>query len=288
MSNSTQETQKPDHWSESAYTTAASFVPKLTTKVLQYLSPQPGDQILDLGCGDGLLTSHIATSVLPGGTVKGIDASPSFIKTATQKYTTENCTFQIQDVTTFSPKTTQDFPAGKYDKIFSNAALHWILRNPATRLGVLESAFAALTPGGKFVFEMGGHGNVAETHSALILALITLANLSPQAARDKSPWFFPDAEWMRATLSKIGFEVEISEIEYRPTEMTTTDSDGKGGLEGWVRLMGACFLEGLGKEKVDEVVELVCEGVKESVTREDGGQWLGYVRLRVVARKPAV
>ncbi|TID17485.1 hypothetical protein E2P81_ATG08058 [Venturia nashicola] len=282
-----QDNPKPDHWSESAYTSAASFVPQLTTRLLQYLSPQPGDQVLDLGCGDGLLTSQIATSIAPTGSMKGIDASPSFISTATTKYTTENCTFQIQDVTTFSPATTPDFPVEKYDKIFSNAALHWILRNPATRLGVLESAFAALKPGGVFVFEMGGHGNVAETHSLLIAALMTLTNISPSAAREKSPWFFPDAEWMRNTLSEIGFEVEVSETDYRPTEMTPTDSNGKGGLEGWVRLMGAQFLEGLSEEKVDEVVKFVCEGVKESVTREDGSQWLGYVRLRVVARKPA-
>lgn len=285
--STTQGNPKTDHWSESAYTSAASFVPKLTTKVLQYLSPQPGDQILDLGCGDGILTSQIVSSILPGGHIKGIDASPSFISTATSKYQTENCTFQIQDVTTFSPETVQDFPVEKYDKVFSNAALHWILRNPATRLTVLKSTYASLKPGGKLVFEMGGHGNVAETHSSLILALITLANLSPQAARDKSPWFFPDAEWMRNTLLSIGFEVEISEIEYRPTQMTPTDGEGKGGLEGWVRLMGAQFLEGLSAEKRDEVVRFVCEGVRESVTRVDGSQWLGYVRLRVVARKPA-
>lgn len=287
MSNSTQDSRKPDHWSESAYTSAASFVPKLTTKVLSYLSPQSGDQILDLGCGDGLLTSQIATSILPSGTIKGIDASPSFIQTATKKYTTENCTFQLQDVTTFSPTTTQNFPLAKYDKIFSNAALHWILRNPSTRQGVLESAFSALKPGGTLVFEMGGHGNVAEVHSALILALIHLTNLSPQAAREKSPWFFPEEEWMRKTLLKIGFEVEVAEIEYRPTKLTPPDIDGKGGLEGWLRLMGAQFMEGLSKEKMDEVVNFVREGIKESVTREDGSQWVGNVRLRVVARRPA-
>ncbi|QDS67994.1 hypothetical protein FKW77_009302 [Venturia effusa] len=285
--STTQEFQKPDHWSESAYTSAASFVPKLTTKVLQHLSPQPGDRILDLGCGDGFLTSQIASSISPTGSIKGIDASPSFIKTATEKYQSHNCTFQIQDVTTFSPTTTKDFPTEKYDKVFSNAALHWILRNPTTRATVFQSAFAALKPGGLLVFEMGGHGNVADTHSTLITALIALTNLSPQAAREKSPWFFPDAEWMRDTLSSIGFEVEVSEIEYRPTKMTPTDGEGKGGLEGWVRLMGAQFLEGLSKEKKDEVVRFVCEGVEESVTRMDGSQWLGYVRLRVVARKPS-
>lgn len=92
---------------------------------------------------------------------------------------------------------------------------------------------------------------------------------------------------MRSTLTTIGFEVEILEIEYRPTRMTERDAEGKGGLEGWVRLMGAPFLEGLEVEKKEEVVRFVCEVVEESVTRvEDGSQWMGYVRLRVVAKKP--
>lgn len=69
--------------------------------------------------------------------------------------------------------------------------------------------------------------------------------------------------------------------------MTERDAEGKGGLEGWVRLMGAPFLEGLEVEKKEEVVRFVCEVVEESVTRvEDGSQWMGYVRLRVVAKKP--
>ena len=136
------------------------------------------------------------------------------------------------------------------------------------------------------VFEMGGHGNVAEAHSALIAALI-VQGLSPAAARAKSPWFFPSAEWMRETLTGIGFKVEVSEIEYRPTKCTERDAEGKGGLEGWVRLMGAPFLEGLENGKKDEVVKFVSDSVQLSVTREeDGSQWLGYVRLRCVAKKP--
>ena len=53
----------------------------------------------------------------------------------------------------------------------SNAALHWILRSPTTRHATLVAIFSALKPAGKFVFEMGGAGNVAEIQSALFFAI---------------------------------------------------------------------------------------------------------------------
>lgn len=93
---------------------------------------------------------------------------------------------------------------------------------------------------------------------------------------------------MRGALEEIGFEVDTCELEYRPTKLT--EQGGKeGGLEGWVRLMGAIFLEAIEDEaKRDEAVKEVCELLQTIVTREeDGSQWLGYVRLRGVARRPA-
>lgn len=90
---------------------------------------------------------------------------------------------------------------------------------------------------------------------------------------------------MRTALNDVGFEVEKLEIEYRPTRLTESDVQGSGGLEGWVRLMGAAFLERASSEKRDDVVRWVV-GVLESVgRRQDGSWWIGYVRLRGVARK---
>lgn len=133
---------------------------------------------------------------------------------------------------------------------------------------------------------MGGAGNVAETHSALFFALIRYGGLSVAAAQAANPWFFPSEKWMRMTLEDIGFELEKLELEYRPTRLT--DDKEKGGLEGWVRLMGASMLEAIkDTAKRDSAVKEVCEVLGPIVTREeDGSQWLGYVRLRGVATRP--
>jgi ubiquinone/menaquinone biosynthesis C-methylase UbiE len=257
-----------NHWSADKYKAAADYVPQLATKVTQYLDPQPGDHILDIGCGDGQLTSTIAQSVGPTGRVLGLDASPSFIKSAQSDNTVSHCSYALQDCTVLASNTTAS--SASWDKAFSNAALHWILKEEATRSSFFADVFALLKPGGKFVFEMGGKGN-----------------LSLAAARAASPWFFPSTDWMTQALIAAGFEVEVCESEYRPTTVTEEKADGSGGIEGWVRLMGARFLEAVdGDEKREKVVKAVCEWVEDVVLREeDGTRWIGYVRLRAVGRK---
>lgn len=164
----------------------------------------------------------------------------------------------------------------------SNAALHWILRDPSTRMSTLRAIYDCLKPGGSYVFEMGGHGNVPEVMTALTFALMQ-QGVSIEKAREVNPWFFPSEVWMRNALETVGFQVEKIEMEYRPTKLTSSTN---GGLAGWVRLMGAQFLELLPSEKQDVAVQQICDVLQNVVTREeDGSQWLGYVRLRGVAKR---
>ncbi|OCK77916.1 S-adenosyl-L-methionine-dependent methyltransferase [Lepidopterella palustris CBS 459.81] len=274
-----------DHWSSEAYTSAASFVPKLTATILSHLSPSPTDHILDIGCGDGLLTAQLK-SLVPSGTVLGLDASASMITTAQNKYgNLAGLSFATHDCTRLSSSAEFIAKKGSWDKVFSNAALHWILRNPVTRSNVFRDVYAALRPGGSFVFEMGGSGNVAEVHTALVGALI-VHGVPFKEAREASPWFFPSETWMRKALVDAGFEVETVESEYRPTKLTERKEDGTGGLEGWVKLMGAAYLDKVPAERRDSVVGWVVSVLESVVKREeDGTWWIGYVRLRAVARK---
>lgn len=129
---------------------------------------------------------------------------------------------------------------------------------------------------------MGGHGNVPEAVTALTFALVQ-QGVSIEKTREVNPWFFPSEVWMRNALETVGFRVEKIETEYRPTKLT---SSAKGGLAGWVRLMGAHFLELLPSEKQEVAVRQICDVLQNVVTREeDGSQWLGYVRLRGVAKR---
>jgi SAM-dependent methyltransferase len=218
------------------------------------------------------------------GFIHGIDSSKQMISSAESGNTRRNCIFTVIDATT----TNWDagFERQKFDKVFSNAALHWILRDHAKRENVFSCIWRLLKPGGTFVFEMGGYGNVSECHAALLAAVSWRIGI--EKAREADPWFFPDELWMKQNLESVGFEVEKLELELRDTKCE--EGEG-GGLEGWVRLMGKQFFDAVGPDgssdredcikEVVQTLETVCE-------KPSGGKFLGYKRLRAVARKPAV
>jgi 2-polyprenyl-3-methyl-5-hydroxy-6-metoxy-1,4-benzoquinol methylase len=67
------------HWSAERYAQAANFVPARGALVLELLAPRPGEHILDLGCGDGVLTEKIAAA---GAVVVAVDAAPGMVAEA--------------------------------------------------------------------------------------------------------------------------------------------------------------------------------------------------------------
>ena len=158
--------------------------------------------------------------------------------------------------------------------------MHWILRPSSTREAFFQGIHSALKPNGTFVFEMGGMGNVSEMRTALLSVVGRKIGL--EKARDVDPWFFPDEAWMKEILEvKVGgWKVERIEREYRPTKAD------RGGIEGWVRLMGKQFFDAVAEDDGrEECVREVCEVLKTVCESPAGGQWIGYVRLRAIVRK---
>ncbi|KAH8197598.1 hypothetical protein TruAng_008230 [Truncatella angustata] len=280
-----------DHWSSEAYQNSASFVPKLATKILQWLDPQSDDVILDIGCGDGIIDLQIAAVLAQGsGKVHGTDSSRSMIESS-QKAAGEagvtRCTFEglkhsyMMIVDALEIINTPSLQQGTFTKAFSNAAMHWILRCPQSRResffrGIRES----LKPGGTFAFEMGGLGNVSEMRAGLLMGVARRVGMA--RALEADPWFFPDEDWVTEILEKTvgGWKVERVEREWRPTPAD------KGGVDGWVRLMGKQFFEAIndGKER-EECVREVVQVLEEVCRNPSGGFMFSYVRLRVLARK---
>ncbi len=132
-------------WDANFYENQHNFVWQYGEDLLQLLNPQPGEVILDLGCGTGQLTAKIAQS---GAEVIGIDSAVTMIDKARQNY--PHLRFDVADACNFVVEQ-------PLDAVFSNAALHWI-QPPET---AVRCIYQALKPGGRFVAEFGGKGNIS-------------------------------------------------------------------------------------------------------------------------------
>jgi len=173
-----------------------------------------------------------------------------------------------------------ELQTSSFDKVFSNAAMHWILTPESGREDFFRGVHAALKPSGVFCFEMGGMGNVAEMRTVLLSVVGRRIGL--EKARAIDPWFFPDETWMRTMLEETvgGFKVERIEREYRPTPADA------GGIVGWVRLMGKQFCDAVSDaEDREACIREICDVLKTVCQSPGGGDWIGYVRLRALARR---
>lgn len=243
-------------WSADSYSTHGRFVADLAGAVLEWLAPQAGERILDLGCGDGALTQQLVDA---GADVLGVDMSDDLLSAARE----HGLTVAKGDGNAL------DFSA-EFDAVFSNAALHW-MNQPEK---VIDGVSRALKPGGRFVAEFGGHGNVAAIVTAMRAAGIRRAGDETLAG----PWFFPSPEVYGDMLGDAGFDVRRIGLYPRPTPLKT-------GMKEWLKLFRKPFFEQFGAETnavLDEVEQLL----RPSLCDARGNWTADYVRIRVEAIKP--
>jgi SAM-dependent methyltransferase len=242
-------------WTADGYARNGRFVADLGQPVLDLLAPRPGERVLDLGCGDGALTAKIAEA---GAEVVGADSSPELVEAARVR----GLDARLVDGHALP------FEA-QFDAVFSNAALHWMKRDPDA---VIAGVRRALRPGGRFVGEMGGQGNVAAICTALLAALDEQG--ADGAARH--PWFFPTADEYAARLRAHGFAVGEIALHPRPTPLPT-------GLEGWLATFADPFIAGLDGATRTAALDRAVALLRPSLC-DSAGRWTAdYVRLRFAA-----
>jgi len=242
-------------WSAERYARNARFVAELGEPVVDWLNPKPNERVLDVGCGDGALTASI---VARGAEVVGADSSPDLVSAARAR----GIDARVIDAYALPFRT-------EFDAAFSNAALHW-MREPDL---VIAGVQRALKPRGRFVGEMGAHGNVAAISTA-ILAVLRAHGIDGEA---RWPWYFPTPAEFAERLETHRFVVQRIQLIPRPTPLPT-------GMRGWLETFANPFLAGVHDEQRSTMLEEVTSLLAPSLRGRAGSWTADYVRLRFAAQ----
>jgi trans-aconitate methyltransferase len=243
-------------WDPATYARNARFVSDLGSPVLELLAPKPSERILDLGCGDGVLTKKLADL---GCEVVAVDSSVPQIEAA-RKLGLNAHTISGEDLPY----------KDEFDAVFSNAVLHWIKRADL----MIAAVYRSLKPGGRFVAECGGHGCVHKIRTALVQSL-DRRGLDGEA---RVPWYFPTPGDYATKLEQAGFRVDSIALIPRPTPLP-------GDIIGYLETFALNFFQGFSDEARNDYLQEV-RMVLEPQLRDANGTWVAdYVRLRFAATK---
>lgn len=286
-------------WNADLYEKQHRFVFDLARGLVDLLDPQPGEKILDVGCGTGQLTEGIHERMVkanegansgrmilganarrivgvhetmteppkPGngyinsGSIIGIDPSETMIQNARENY--PNISFKVMDVTAMNFES-------EFDAVFSNAVLHWV---PDANLAARNIA-RALKPGGRFVAEFGGRGNVGGIVDAAVAAM------KEEGIEDAhAVWFYPSIGEYAPILERHGLEVQQAMLFDRPTKL-----EGETGLRDWFRMFSSGLAGSGTAEQRNRAFDNAMERLRPTHFH-DGAWWADYRRIRVLAVK---
>ncbi|WP_294007408.1 trans-aconitate 2-methyltransferase [Sphingomonas sp.] len=238
-------------WDAGDYARVGGFVPALGQAALDLLDPQPGEHILDVGCGDGTLTLKIKDV---GADVVGIDNSLSMVGAARAK----GLDARLMDAAQLKF-------AEAFDAAFSNATLHWVIDKERAARAI----WFALRNGGRFAGEMGGDGNLASLREALDDVLVARGFGPPTYAAN----WYPTVEDFTAIYENAGFKEIDARLIERPTPL-------EHGVAAWVTTFRRGWLDRAGVPVEERAA------IADAVATRVGTTLADYVRLRFIMRKP--
>lgn len=254
-----------DEWGGEKYANIAELQHTLATAALDVIDWDPRATVIDLGCGDGVVTTEIALRV-PEGNVLGIDPSEKQIDFAVANHVLPNLRFAVGDATTFEVNPARNVLTSFY-------ALHWVhdLEQAAQRI------FDALYPGGIVLMQHVGSGErqsleetIALTSSSERWAQYFLDYQQPFEHRSDSEW--------NQLLVAAGFddiEVHVEDIAW--------DFGDRAGFRAWCLGTFGAWTARLPEDRIDAFINEVLDAYATVIGR-DG--LFKFSQFRITARRP--
>ncbi|TDZ29998.1 putative methyltransferase 235L [Colletotrichum spinosum] len=199
--------------------------------LLDRLAVGANERVLDVGCGPGNITAHIADLVGPGGRVTGIDPSPERVALARElALARPNLDFyegRAEDLSRFAD--------ASFDVVYVNSTLHWVRDQP----GAAREFARVLRAGGR-VGISGGSGDFEAAHERIKADVLGREPYSGYDHGADGPRFLRRAE-LEGVLGAAGFGerrvvvnriVKTASDGYAMIDWLDTSSSGKtyGGI----------------------------------------------------------
>ena len=182
-------------WDAQTYDEVADPQEAWAREILDRSGFEPGDRILDAGCGSGRVTELLLER---GVRVIGVDADAAMVDKARRRLG-DRADVQQQDLLELELEE-------RVDGVFSCAVFHWITDHER----LFERLHAALRPGGRLVAQCGGHGNIAKVVAAV-----------PDRP---SPWLYATPEDTERRLLEAGFAHARAWLEPKPTTVADPET----------------------------------------------------------------
>ena len=249
----------PVEWDAEVYHRVSDIQFGWAMEVLDRLSLNGDELVLDAGCGSGRVTQALADR-LPRGRIIAVDASSEMVEKAKQVLG-PRADVRAVDLVRLEIEE-------QVDLVFSNAVFHWI----ADHDELFGRLHGALAPGGRLVAQCGGEGNVAALGAA-IRAVAETTIYKEHLQGFPGMWNFASAEETEVRLRGAGFEEARCWLESKrvtpeqPREFLATVTLGPQ-------------LARLPDDRKEGFVTDVMEKLEEPLA-------LDYVRLNIEARKAA-
>jgi trans-aconitate 2-methyltransferase len=249
------------------YAKASAHQKEWGRRIIKELGLKGDERILDLGCGDGVLTAYMADMV-PCGSVLGIDFSRGMIEVAVNNKR-ENLSFMLQDINSLAF-------SNEFDLVFSNAVLHWIKDHDR----LLQNIYNCLKQEGRIRFNFGSEGNCIHFMKVIKTAM-EMPQFSKYFQNFDWPWYMPGVDEYRAI---------IDQYPFRDVKLWSENADryfsDTGAMVKWVEQPSLVpFLQPVEQSARQDFRDFVIEMMIDETLQQDGTCFETFRRINVFARK---